>query len=367
MRVLVVTVVHTPLDARIHHRQIGALRAAGHDVTYAAPWTATGTPPPDETDADLAWLDLPRAAGRRRLAALRAARRLLAARADGHDLVLLHDPELLLTLPGLRLDVPVVWDVHEDTAGALADKPWLPGWLRPAVRAAVRTAERWAERRVHLLLAEEAYRDRFVRPHPVVPNTPVLSDDEPAAPDQPRVVHLGRISRLRGAAELLEAGRRLAPEVTVELIGTADADVRGAVEAAAAAGAVRWHGFVPNEEALAMVAGATAGIALLHDIPNYRASLPTKVVEYMGQGVPAVTTPLPAAAALVERHDAGVVVPFGDADAVVEAVRALRADDGRRRRLGANGRAAALAHHDWRRDGRAFVATLERWAREGAA
>ncbi|SNR87651.1 hypothetical protein SAMN06265360_12647, partial [Haloechinothrix alba] len=34
MRVLVVTVVHNPRDARIRYRQIRALLEAGHEVTY---------------------------------------------------------------------------------------------------------------------------------------------------------------------------------------------------------------------------------------------------------------------------------------------------------------------------------------------
>ena len=35
LRVLVVTVVHDPEDARIRHRQLPALLDAGHDVVYA--------------------------------------------------------------------------------------------------------------------------------------------------------------------------------------------------------------------------------------------------------------------------------------------------------------------------------------------
>ena len=87
-RLLVVTVVHRPDDARILHRQIAFLRDAGFRITYAAPWRATGVTPPDW----LATRDLPRASGRERLAALLAARDLLRAEADAHDLVLLHDP-----------------------------------------------------------------------------------------------------------------------------------------------------------------------------------------------------------------------------------------------------------------------------------
>ena len=43
-RALVVTVVHHPEDARIRHRQIDALLAAGWEVTYAAPFSGYGLP-----------------------------------------------------------------------------------------------------------------------------------------------------------------------------------------------------------------------------------------------------------------------------------------------------------------------------------
>ena len=161
-RLLVVTVVHRPDDARILHRQIAYLSDAGFRITYAAPWRATGVTPPD----GLATRDLPRASGRERLAALLAARDLLRAEADVHDLVLLHDPELLLAvrLAGVGRLPPVVWDVHEDTAVALGDREWVPAPLRRLLAlGGVRILERWAERAVHLVLAEDGYRDRFRR------------------------------------------------------------------------------------------------------------------------------------------------------------------------------------------------------------
>ena len=169
-RVLVVTVVHRPDDARILHREIASLRADGHTVTYAAPWRATGVVPPD----GLQVRDLPRATGRDRLTALLAARDLLRREADAHDLVVLHDPELLLAvrLVGTGRLPPVVWDVHEDTAVALGDRPWVPRPLRRLLAWGVRRLERWAERHVHLVLAEDGYRERFRRVHPVVRNHP---------------------------------------------------------------------------------------------------------------------------------------------------------------------------------------------------
>ena len=53
LRALVVTVVHHPEDARIRHRQIGALLDAGMQVTYAAPFAAHGLALPDVAGLDV--------------------------------------------------------------------------------------------------------------------------------------------------------------------------------------------------------------------------------------------------------------------------------------------------------------------------
>lgn len=355
MRVLVVTVVHHPSDARILHRQIGALLAAGHQVTYAAPWAATGTIPPRDVRA----VDLPRARGRSRMAAVAAARHAIWRLSGEADLVLVHDPELLLATAGVAR-APVVWDVHEDTVAALGDKPWLPRPLRAPVRAGVRALERAAEQRVHLLLAEERYASRFAKVHPVVPNETIVPNEVLPSGDA-RVTYLGRLSRGRGAQELLAVAETLPSGVTMELMGPADADVEGWLGLAHDEGRLTWLRFVPNDLAVARLDGALAGLSLLRDEPNYRHSRPTKVVEYMARGVPVITTPNPLAREIVERHRCGIVVPFRDAVAAADAVRHLHRHPGERREMGRRGYEAAAAAYNWRGTGHRFVAQLEEW------
>lgn len=388
MHVVVCTVVHHPADARIYFRQIRALVEAGHQVTYIAPLGEPGAPVPDHdlsypertgapvpavtgsprrshperTRAPVTTVTIPRAAGRRRLGALRAAKAALAACAPSADLLLVHDPELLLVLPPRRRRPPTVWDVHEDTAAALTTKAWLPRFLRPAAAGGVLFAERLAERRLHLILAEHGYNTRFRGTHPVVPNT----TDVPRAAAPPsgprRVVYVGHISPDRGSAEMVSLARWLAPHgISVELIGPADAAARAHIEAVG--DLVRWHGFVPNEQALRLTEGALAGLSLLHDEANFRPSMPTKVVEYMAHGVPVITTPLPLATELVRGAECGFVVPFGDVPAAGDAILALDRDPGLRVTMGLRGHDAALRSLGWPSDARAFVAQLESWAR----
>ena len=200
MRVVVCTVVHHPADARIYYRQIQALLDAGHQVTYIAPFGELEDFP-ERTQPSLPTVTIPRAVGGAASARSAPPGPRWSRRLVGADLLLVHDPELLLVLPPRRGRPPTVWDVHEDTAAALTTKAWLPGWLRPVAAGGVDFAERLAERRLHLILAEHGYNARFDGTHPVVPNTTYVSP-QAAPPSGPRrVVYVGHISPDRGTAE----------------------------------------------------------------------------------------------------------------------------------------------------------------------
>jgi glycosyltransferase involved in cell wall biosynthesis len=377
VRVVVCTVVHHPADARIFFREIQALLDAGHDVTYIAPHGESADPVRTQNQSQsqgqgaservrgsLRLVTIPRASGRRRAGALRAARAAMAEQAAGADLLLVHDPELLLVLPPKDKRPPTVWDVHEDTAAALTTKAWLPEWLRPVAADGVAKAERLAERNLHLILAEHGYNDRFTREHPVVPNATYVPAAAPPPGGPRRVVYVGWLSPDRGSAEMVELGRLLKPRgIAVELIGQADAAAQAHI--AAGADAVRWHGFVPNAEALGLVEGSLAGLSLLQDEENFRHSMPTKVAEYMARGVPAVTTPLPLAVELVEEADGGFVVPFNDPQAAADAILKLDADPGLRAQMGLRAHKYALGKLAWPPHAAAFVAQLEAWAAAG--
>jgi len=369
--VLVITVVHNPQDARIRQRQINALLAAGWKVTYAAPFRAFGLDVPlsrpDLGRGNLRCINIARSSGRGRLSAWRSARTVMRALAQDHDLVQVHDPELVLAAAGLGMK-NLIWDVHEDPAAALQVKSWMPKPLRRPAATAWRQAERMVERRHHLLLAEYSYQARFRRRHPVVANSvPVPRRLVPAGRD--RVSYLGSVTMSRGCKTMIEVGRQLRHQtngtVRLEVIGeAADAEAKETLHKAVEAGDVRWLGFVPNGEALARVSGSLAGLCLLMDLPNYRVSLPTKIMEYCALGVPVVTTPLPLAAELVRSENVGFEVPWDDPTAVVEAILRLRAEPQLRWKMGANGHRVALQQYDWNRLSVDFVRLMNATARQ---
>jgi glycosyltransferase involved in cell wall biosynthesis len=147
--------------------------------------------------------------------------------------------------------------------------------------------------------------------------------------------------------------------VTLEVIGpTYDDGTTELLLDAHTSGDLIWHGYLPADEALSRVRGALAGLSLLSDTPNFRNSMPTKVLEYCAYGVPVITTPLPLAARLVERSGSGLVVPWDDPGSVVETVVQLRVN-GAAQAMGQRGHQLAATEYNWARWSKVFAEELE--------
>nr|SBO92405.1 glycosyltransferase (biosynthesis of lipopolisaccharide O antigen) [Nonomuraea gerenzanensis] len=293
------------------HRQIRALLDAGHEVTYVAPFTYFNvTPAMGLTAIDVA-----------RHASYSRARAALRRGVRDADLLIVHDHRLLRALPYRR--PPVVWDVREQATSKQ--------------------------------LSRAARRHRVITPS-VVPEATLVSPSPPP-PGDTRVVHIGRLASECGVSELIGLAERLVPHgIRLDLIGAAARDVRPLLRDAQRVGLLDWFGYVPNRHALRMAEGALAGLALADDTVG---TVPTKIMDYMGRGLPVITTP--HGASLVEGAGCGLVVPL-DVDAVLNAVLDLKENPERRVRLGAQGHAQARLRHHWPDHAEAFVRRAERWA-----
>src|SRR5690606_373643 len=63
---------------------------------------------------------------------------------------------------------------------------------------------------------------------------------------------------------------------------------------------VDWKGWLPPPQVPPLLQQARIGLNLLHDLPNYRDALPTKMYEYMAAGLPIVASDFPEWRALYE-------------------------------------------------------------------
>jgi glycosyltransferase involved in cell wall biosynthesis len=285
--VSIFTSVHPPDDPRIREKSLGTLLARGWQVTYVCqapgPTTSNG-------------ITVRRLSGGRVARSAKAIWNILTSKSD---VVVVHDPELLVgAIPAgwIRGKNRVVFDVHENIPGQMRTRSSTPKLLRRPTAWLAKAVLRVAESAVTLTLAEPAYRSLFRHDQPVFENLPVAGA-LPIRSDHARgIVYVGDITSARGAMVLVDAVGMLGIDQPLTLIGRCESRLREELEAAAQEHGVElvMPGYLSYTQAWRLAAQSLIGVSPLNDLPNYRNSLPTKIVEYRSVGLVSVVSDLPA-------------------------------------------------------------------------
>jgi len=164
------------------------------------------------------------------------------------------------------------------------------------------------------------------------------------------VVYLGSVARSRASLFLLELAAALAttrPDVLLVIAGDAPSPAEAAWFRAALAqrANVVFTGWLAHVDALGYVARADVGIAPIPRGALFDVSSPTKLVEYLALGVPAVASDIPDQQLVLDASGAGLCVPMTVA-AFCGAITALL-DDPDRAARGARGQAWVRAHRSY--------------------
>jgi glycosyltransferase involved in cell wall biosynthesis len=354
--ILMISAAHPPTDLRIVGKEGAALVEAGWRVTHLAPAPLRGAKDVPASQAGVEIITYPRTSGW--IGRLRAARALArrAARLKP-DVIHAHEPDswYAAILAARMTGAAVVIDVHEHYPSRLDSR--LPGIFRGLGRRAVRAACQWmAARADAVVVAKDGLEDAF----PEAEVVPVRNYAAEVAV-QPRahrhgpvtLVHLGALTRERGAFEMLRALARCPEGTRLSLIGrftdASETEFLSEAKRLGVAGAVERHGWLPHENAVRLAA-AEADIGLVLFQPgheNHRLALPHKLFDCMLAGLPVIVPNFAEeVAAVVRETGCGVLVDTADPDSVAEAVRALT-DPHLRAEMGAAGRAAALGRYGW--------------------
>jgi glycosyltransferase involved in cell wall biosynthesis len=162
-------------------------------------------------------------------------------------------------------------------------------------------------------------------------------------PDGAPVVMLAaRLLRDKGVAEFVAAARALQDSgARFVLVGDPDPDNPATItpaelDAWVAEGVVEWWRSRDDMP-------ATLRQAHVFCLPSYREGLPKVLLEAMACGLPCIATDAPGCRDAVRDGDNGLLVPVKDAPALATAMRRLLDDAALRQRMGARGRARAVA------------------------
>jgi glycosyltransferase involved in cell wall biosynthesis len=350
------TSVHAALDGRIFHKECRSLARAGFCVTAIGPHSEDAVV--DGVNIRSIRRENSRL-GRMTRTVWRIYREALRQDAKVYHF---HDPELIPVGLLLRLaGKEVIYDLHEDYPKDILAKDYLPEWSRRSVAWCVEQLETAACARFSALVAVTpsiAARFRHVNDHTVVVyNFPyadeVVSQDQ-AAPwknRQQSVAYAGGITAYRGIREMVAAMGLLSPslDATLELLGpTVPGDV-ALEEFRNDPGwkRVRYRGVLGLRDTFRTLHKVRAGLVLFHPIPNALESLPQKLFEYMGAGLPVIASNFPLWRQIVEDSGCGITVDPLDPQAVARAIEYVLVHADEAEQMGRRGQTAVLERYNW--------------------
>ncbi|MEE8361873.1 MAG: glycosyltransferase family 4 protein [Gemmatimonadales bacterium] len=166
----------------------------------------------------------------------------------------------------------------------------------------------------------------------------------PAAP--PFFLFVGRLKRYKGVDVALRAlviARREIPELTLRIAGSGDDldRLKGLARQLDIEEAVRFLGYVPEEEKVALFRGAVANV-----FASPKEGWGMTIVEAAACGTPSIASDSPGLRDSVRHGETGFLVPHGDAGMLAGRMIALVRDGGLRARLG-RGAAAFASSLTW--------------------
>lgn len=356
--VLHVTTVHPPLDNRINLKECATLARAGYEVALAAPEAPDAASP-------VPIIPMGRPRGRLRRVVGSTVRATRTTRRHNPQVVHVHDPELLPFLALQRLlGRGTIYDAHEDLPATVRDKAYLPRAVRPVLAVLADLTERGVSRLAsHVVAATPSIADRFGGRCTIVQNFPRREEFSAPGPvphrdREPLVVHVGALTRVRGAFEMTKAMSLLSSEQGARLAlggSISPGTLRDELSGVPGWGRVEDLGWLARDQVTALLGRARAGLLLFHPLDNHVESQPTKLFEYLASGLPVIASDFPYWRSLVGNDGAVFVDPLDPASIAAGIDWVLDHPD-EAQAMGARGRALVLDRFTWGPEGDRLVA-----------
>jgi glycosyltransferase involved in cell wall biosynthesis len=167
-----------------------------------------------------------------------------------------------------------------------------------------------------------------------------------------RVVYTGTLGKANALGTLIEAAMLLRDMTDVHILlvgqGSSRADLQARCDALGLTN-VRFIGSVPKQQVQSVLAACDVCYIGLTASPLFKFGVsPNKLFDYLVAGKPILYCIDSGEFKPIEHHEAGLQLPPQDPEALADAIRRLHATpETERRRMGENGRRAALEQYDY--------------------
>lgn len=350
MKVCHLTSAHDNDDGRIFKKECTSLAEAGYETYLIAQGEG------DFIRNDVNVLCVPFASGRKERMTRTASEVYHRAVEVNADLYHIHDPELLPY--GVKLakrGKAVVFDSHEFYREQLRSKPYLSKPVAAVVAKMYGLYEAHALRHfaavvVPSIPATGNYFSDLSIPVVTVDNLPILPPlAERSLGDEKRkaICYIGSLTYERGITHLVKAA--YAAGVPLILCGGISDEYLTELKALPEFSTVDYRGMLPSEDLPAVMEECFAGASTLLNVGQYwlMDGLPTKVPEYLSNGIPVVLSASAYNVAFIEETECGILVDPENIDEVAAAIRKLHDDRALAGQMGRIGEREVRANRSW--------------------
>jgi len=367
-KICVLTSAHPPSDVRIFHKECKSIARAGHEVTLVA------SVDEDCVRDGIKLVGLPR--WKNRLdRVLRGSIAIYKKACEiNADIYHFHDPELIPAALLLRLaGKKVVYDIHEDLPRTISYKSYIPIFLKGLISRAAEFVEDWAGARFSALVAATptiGIRFRRVNNNvAIVNNFPRIEEielpsDAATEKREATLLYVGmRITRARGAEEMVRAMGLLPDnlQARLRLVGAWDpAELPQSLSSLPGWTRTDYVGPVDRIGIARELRKASIGLVILHPEPNYVASQPVKLFEYMCAGIPVIVSDFPVCREIVGKARCGFLVNPLDPHEIARAVEYLLTHPEEAEEMGRRGFQAVHENYNWANEEKTLLQMYDR-------
>ena len=294
---------------------------------------------------------------------------------DRVDLIIVRDLPMAIAgiWAGKRSNIPVIFDMAEDYVSMVRDiwrlrkyqgfnlvvrNPYLAKYVE-------RYSFKYAD---HILVVvEEAIKvitkgGGDFNKVTIVSNTPQLEDFESATYLQNdnielinnhfSVIYTGGIQMGRGVQTVLDAIPRIVCDIPDFLFvvvgdGYAAEKIKNIVTAKGLEKYVLWIGWVSHADVFSYIKGCNIGVIPHFVTEHVETTIPNKIFDYMGCGIPVVSSDAPPMKKILEKDQCGITFRGGDAEDLARAVVKLYKSNFD---FGGNGKKAVRRKYNWQED-----------------
>jgi len=345
------TSAHLLEDERILHRMAWSLKQEGYKSAVVGPIG---------TDASYQGIQLIKIARKRIKSGMhhRFIRLLFIPFSNvitGFRVVQIHDPDLLLIVPLLKLfRKKIVYDVHDDYEASilvrLCQKPLLGRIFSKLWWILEYNISRLFD---GIVVADRHLAAKFRGLNPVIlGNFPRLNFTPPADTNREKtfnIIYVGGVSRARGVDKVLDA-LELLPYGDIRFHIVGECKDKTLLERLESNSRVVCHGRIAWTDLHRYYTRAHVGVAFYQPIPSFLYSPgenSVKVIEYMAAGIPVLCSSFPGLKTFVEDAGYGLTAAPDNPPAIADKIRFLYEKPDERRRLGQNGRKAFEEEYNW--------------------